>query len=385
MRTATPTCGNIMESNMLDFVSGNEVFTHPGQDQMQVEVILASKPAQDTGAKPIYTIRMRYPRIIHAEAETHRVFSLNGRVVEEIDPGYGIMSDNDLSRNARSSRAVPVKTMLMECTSIPFIPWHWGKNQKGMQAGESCNEPVILDEYPNYFDFDTPVGRETAWLYARDRAVEVAEAMMTAGYHKQIPNRLLEPFSWIDVLITSCDWDNFLWLRDHKDAEPHLQDLARLVKQAIDAAEVQELEPGEWHSPYVSKEETNGIYQHLKKNRITRDLPSGAEVQATINKISAARCARISYKPFNGDGSYEAELDRYDSLVTADRVHASPLEHQATPDTQMYVFKEFYNNDSEPNPFEDYGEHDWRNPEQHGNLTGYIQARKLVPNERYEG
>lgn len=335
----------------LDFTSGNEVFTHPGQEQMQVEVILASKPAQDTGAKPIYTIRLRYPRIIHGEVMTHRVFS----------------------RNARSSRAVPVETMLKETTAIPFVPWHWGKNQKGMQADEECIAPISLRHWIG----KSGLTREDAWLHARDAAVEVAEGMMNAGYHKQIPNRLLEPFSWIDVLITACDWDNFLWLRDHEDAEDHLQDLARLVKKAIEAAEVQELEPGEWHLPYITEEDIEyaayAFFIHDKAE-------AGYD---WLRKISAARCARISYKPFNGDSSYKAELDRYNSLVTADRVHASPLEHQATPDEEMYVFKEFYNNDSEDTPYDQNGEQEWKHPEQHGNLPGYIQARKLVPNERY--
>ena len=93
----------------------NQVYTHPGQPQMQVEVILASESPYTH--KNVYTVRMRYPRPIHGEIMTHRVFS----------------------RNARSSRAVPVKTMLNEVRTIPYVPWHWGKNQKGMQAGEEHN------------------------------------------------------------------------------------------------------------------------------------------------------------------------------------------------------------------------------------------------------
>lgn len=316
----------------------NQIFTHPGQPQMQVEVILASRGAN--GAPPLYTIRMRYPRIIHAELMTHRVFS----------------------RNARSSRAVPVKTMLLETTSIPFIPWHWGKNRKGMQAGEDCNEPILLQGYPNYYDFDTPVSRENAWLHARDRAVEVAEAFMTAGYHKQIPNRLLEPFSWIDTLITATDWANFLWLRDHKDAEPHLQDLARLVKQAIDSAEIQVLEEGEWHLPYITDKEYWEFRKPWRKPEVS---------MLELCKLSAARCARISYEPFDGDASYERELERYDSLVKSDRVHASPLEHQAQVDR--------YDAD-----YEDFGA--WDCEHLRGNFApGWIQYRKTVPGEFVAG
>lgn len=299
---------------------------------MQVEVILAS---QGPNQKPIYTIRLRYPRIIHAELMTHRLFS----------------------RNARSSRAVPVKTMLLETTSIPFVPWHWGKNQKGMQADEELStEQIELSKY--------------IWNAARLDTVGRVEALMELGLHKQIPNRLLEPFSWIDTLVTATDWDNFLWLREHGDAEPHLQDLARLVHQAIKAAEIQMLEPGEWHLPYITAEDV----------AISKGWQMPSE---WLCKISAARCARISYKPFDGDASYEREIGRYDSLVTSDRVHASPLEHQATPDQAVTISADVFEQDNRtlsPDGFFEARE-GFLHEELHGNFNGYIQYRKTVPNE----
>ncbi len=324
-------------------INANKIYTHPGQEQMQVEVILASQPADARYHKPIFTIRLRYPRPIHGEIMTHRKFG----------------------RNARSSRAVPVRTMLLECTTIPYIPWHWGKNQSGMQAEEDCNELIKMEAYVHDEDqgfsrmMNVEFTNEEAWLYARDRAVEAAEAFMNAGYHKQNPNRLLEPFSWIDTLITSTDWDNFLWLREHHAAEPHLQDLARLVHQAIDEAHIHVLEAGEWHLPYISKDDWIAADDFSEKTGITTD--------EFLLMISAARCARISYKPFDGDASYTKEVDRYNSLVTSDRVHASPLEHQAKDDEVTYFG----------------GQVLFANPQLHGNLDGYIQARKLVPNEVY--
>lgn len=311
----------------------NTIYTHPGQPQMQVEVIL---PSVGKYAPPIYTLRLRYPRIIHAEIMTHRVFS----------------------RNARSSRAVPVKTMLKEIREIPFVPWHWGKNQKGMQASEECNEGVTIHYIESDgFAGEMDVSREGAWLHLRDQMVEGAEAFDAAGYHKQVVNRLIEPFSWIDVLITATDWSNFLWLRDHKDAEPHLQDLARLVRQAIDESPLILLDQGQWHLPYI----TDKDYWELHKA-----WRSVEESNRVLCKISAARCARISYAPFDGNASYEAELARYDSLISSDRIHASPVEHQATPDEQI--------RDRE-------GIWQWDSPHLHGNFTGWIQNRKLIPNE----
>ncbi len=324
----------------------NQIYTHPGQPEMQAEVILASKSKY---ALPIFTIRLRYPRIIHSEIMTHRVFS----------------------RNARSSRAVPVQTMLDEVRTKPFVPWHWGKNQKGMQAAEECNEPVLLDFVGNYWETDIPYSREASWLYARDYAVEVAEAFMTAGYHKQIPNRLLEPFMWIDTLITATDWDNFLWLRDHKDAEPHLQDLARLVKQAMDSAKIRMLgEYGGWHLPYIRDEDFDWAYKFIS-DRDDVLVPDRQERARLLAKISAARCARISYKPFDGNASYEAELARYDSLINSDRVHASPVEHQAQADRHDPDY---------PNTGI------WEGGDLRGNFApGWIQYRKTIPNECHKG
>jgi hypothetical protein len=336
----------------------NQIYTHPGQDQMQAEVILASKGPDQ---KPIYTIRLRYPRIIHGEIMTHRVFS----------------------RNARSSRAVPVKTMLNEVRNTPFIPWHWGKNQKGMQANEECDELLFVHEDDDHWN-----NREDAWLLVRDRSADIAEAYMNAGYHKQIPNRLLEPYSWIDTLITSTEWDNFLWLRDHADAEPHLQDLARLVKVAIENAKVWDLKPGEWHLPYIKPEED---FYYARKWMIANggSAPDYKErllqTREILCKVSAARCAWISYKPFGGgtNSNFEREMKTFDMLMSSDRVHASPLEHQATPDEKAIGSMDLFLKDNKSlSPDITLDAKDvWIKQHLHGNLSGYIQFRKTIPNE----
>ncbi len=314
------------------------------KDQMFAKVILASKPT--TGALPIYTMHLHYPRIIHGEIMTHRVFS----------------------RNARSSRAVPVYTMLREIREIPFVPWHWGKNQKGMQASEECNTPVTLD-VSNVVICDYT--REEAWLKARDSTVAHAEAFMNAGYHKQVVNRLIEPYSWIDTLITSTQWANFDHLRDHPDAEPHFRDLAQMVKEARAGTVMQTLEPGKWHLPYISDKD----YWALRKAYVRPEV-SMRELCA----VSAARCARISYAPFDGDPSYQKEMERYRMLISGGAVHASPLEHQAQADSRSYYERtEVYPGGKECLIESDYN---WDNPELSGNLSpGWIQFRKTIDGE----
>jgi hypothetical protein len=281
---------------------------------------------------PLITVHMRYWRAIHAEIMTHRVFS----------------------RNARSSRAVPIQKIINEVKYDPFVPRHWGANQRGMQAGEECNASVIL---PSIID-NEPVSfsRENAWCEASTHAVLMAEGFKAAGYHKQIVNRLLEPYMWIDTLVTSTDWANFFALRDHRAAEPHFRDLAQLTKEAIMAArgDRQLLEPGEWHLPYVDDSE----YDLYKIE--------------TLRKISAARCARISYAPFDGNASVEAELDRYDKLVNDWPVHASPVEHQATPD--VYV-------DGYQGPYGEWRLGGYLNKSQHRNFRGWRPFRSMIPGE----
>lgn len=132
------------------------------------------------------------------------------------------------------------------------------------------------------------VSREQAWLEARDQAVDFAQAFSDAEYHKQIFNRLVEPYMWIDALITATEWKNFFTLRDHSAAEPHFRDLTQMMKEAIAAAPVQYLRNGEWHTPYVNASE-------------------GLDVETSL-KVSAARCARISYAPFDGKADLASSL-----------------------------------------------------------------------------
>lgn len=229
------------------------------------------------------TIHMRYPRFIHSEIMTHRVFS----------------------RNARSSRAVPVKKMIEEIRNDPVIPLYWHKNVPGMQGYEDCNNMVLID--------NMTYTREEAWLWGRDRALELAEAFNNSAYHKQVVNRILEPFMHIDTLISSTNWGNFFFLRDHKDAEPHFKDLAVATKEAMSKSEPRIFHDFRtWHLPYITQEEKE-----------TYDLE-------TLKKISSARCARISYVPFDGNGSVEKEIDRYLKLASIP-LHASPMEHVAHP------------------------------------------------------
>lgn len=275
------------------------------------------------GGHHLASLQLRFPRFILAELNTHRQFS----------------------RNSRSSRAIPVEKMIQEVIDDPVIPIHWGAAQPGMQAYQECSELIRLKP-------DEVWTNKEAWLAARDRVVEIARAFHKAGYHKQVINRLLEPWMHIDTLVSATDWSNFFALRIHHAAEPHMQMLARCMKDAKDQSTPRHLEPGDWHLPYITDEE--------------RMLFSNKD---DLIKISVARCARISYAPFDGDASYEREFERYKLLVGSAPIHASPAEHQGTPDSWRLV-------DTLVGKLPEYeNRHEW------GNFTGWRQFRKMLPNE----
>jgi hypothetical protein len=184
------------------------------------------------------TIQLRYPRFIHAEFMTHRVFS----------------------RNASSSRAIPVDRLIKDVMEDPAMPIYWGKNQKGMQAEQECDTPVQYGIIPRSnhigaWNEAAYITNEEAWLKARDNAVGMARAFTQAGYHKQIVNRLLEPFCHINVVVTATEWSNFFALRDHEGAQPEIRELAQWMKEAMKRSTPHRLEPGDWHVPYLTEEE----------------------------------------------------------------------------------------------------------------------------------
>lgn len=260
----------------------------------------------------ITTFHLRYWRAIHAELMTHRVFS----------------------RNARSSRAVPSKVLLTEPIFIPVF----GMNKPGMQSD------LIAPD-------DLQMKWRNEWQDLAAICREYVERWSAEGMHKQHANRPLEWFGWIDVLVTSTSWENFWALRISEYAQPEFDQLAQNMKAAMDRSEPRLLNPGQWHIPYITQEDQ----QHYTLEEAL--------------KLSTARCARLSYKPFDGKADYEAEVARYEKLVVSSPVHASPAEHQATPDEWLITYAD------------QDGIGDWRRPDLHGNFTGWIQHRKTIPNE----
>ena len=145
-----------------------------------------------TNGSRLTTYQLRYWRAIHAELMTHRVFS----------------------RNASSSRAIPVMKMLRQVWDDPAGPVHWGANQAGMQAHAE------LDGLRRKLS-------QAIWKWSGRAMCVAAWSMTKIGLHKQVANRLLEPWQYINVVLTATEFDNWFDLRDHPDAQPEIQELAR--------------------------------------------------------------------------------------------------------------------------------------------------------------
>jgi hypothetical protein len=281
----------------------------------------------------LVTMEVTFPRFVLAEFNTHRAFS----------------------RNSASSRAIPVVKQLRRVLEEPFIPIEFGANQPGMQAGA----PLVGEAH-------SLAVRE--WLLARDDAARRVLALVSnpaqvaacndlaacldeveveiksgdhddwLNVHKQVANRLLEPFMWHTVIVSATDWDNFWNLRRHPDAQPEIRRVADLMHGAMDASVPMSLGDGDWHLPLVND----------------ADRAEVASIESLI-RISAGRCARVSYLTHAGLRDHSADIGLYERLATSG--HMSPLEHPARPLTSAEL----------------------RGNEWSGNFRGWKQFRKVIP------
>lgn len=247
------------------------------------------------------TMEVTFPRIVLAEFNTHRMFS----------------------RNSASSRAIPIEKIIERVEKNPFVPFYWGKNQKGMQAYEEL-DPDLQRHSTN------------AWHRALVCAIDRARELNHYGVHKQIANRLLEPFMWHTVIVSATDWGNFFKLRCAPEAQPEIRNVALLMQELYNTHEPQEVLYGAYHLPLIFEEDWKLI---------------GKDIAKAV-KIAVARCARVSYLTHDGKRDHQADLDLYESLLK--NRHLSPFEHVAvsTPRNAYY-----------------------------GNFKGWIQHRKQIPYE----
>ncbi len=243
------------------------------RNNVEVKLLADSLSPYDNNVR-LTTFQLRYPRIVHAELMTHRMFS----------------------RNAGSSRARPVTTVLKDDV---FVPREFRKNKSGMQPGVE----LVNQEHAKNF-----------WERAHEQAAYYSHRLghkNELNVHKQWANRLTEPFAYIDVVVSATHWGNFFKLRCHDEAQLEIQDLAYAMRELYENNSPKVLGYGQWHLPYVTERDTKilGI--------------------STAKVISTARCARVSYKPFDEDNAnVKKDIKLHDRLKESE--HWSPFEHVAT-------------------------------------------------------
>lgn len=334
---------------------------------------------------------LTYPRFIHAELMTHRMFS----------------------RNSASSRAIPFKKMIQMLKEDPFIPIAWQKDHSGMQGAEYfTDEKDIIKLRTGWVNASYSAMGEAMWLndYWGDKGSSVT---------KQLCNRLLEPFMWHTVLVTATEWNNFFELRcpkyrvsgkgneiestflykskkdaikdypgtfDEPDlnwlqwsesgAEIHIQALAEAMWDSMNESIPKKLKAGEWHIPFGDK---IGKIDHLSKE-------GNWHVNYVENqiKIAIARCARLSYMTFEGEIDYEKDIKLHDQLLASK--HMSPFEHCAktmnSEEYHSFVKGQINDQGCEMSSYEDgYSQEVWIPNEIQGwcnNFKGFIPYRYMI-------
>ncbi len=263
--------------------------------------VLADSVSQ--AGKRITTVEVTMPRIVLAELNTHRMFS----------------------RNSASSRAIPVAKMLERVKKDPFIPIYWGSNKPGMQAGTELSGWKLS-------------ASRRLWLLARTLMVFIVTLLNKVGLHKQIANRLLEPWVWHTVIITATEWENAMNLRRDPNAQPEIRRAFDLIHHEMAMSLPRTLTFGEWHLPLVPD-----FQQLLTEGYAFHD----------IAKISCGRCARVSYLTHDGVRDPKADLSLADDLRK--NGHMSPFEHAAYALEDADAVR--------------------------GNFLGWMQYRKTIPGE----
>ncbi len=292
------------------------------------------------------SFEITFPRIVLSEFNTHRMFS----------------------RNSASSRAIPVKKMLQRVLEDPFIPIYWGKNQSGMQAETQLSHvkqaqareiwlEALTDNVLHVIELQIGQAavvniagdlREWSVLLPLQRIAALQKIVTTPdlwseeaswlNVHKQIANRLLEPWMWHTVIVTTTEWSNFFALRTEASAQPEISRIAEMMHELYHEHMPAELGYDDWHLPLVKSGEFD-------------------DTDISPQVVSTGRCCRVSYLTHDGKRDPDKDIEIHDNLLK--NGHMSPFEHPARP---MNVAEK------RASPWS-------------GNFYGWVQYRKTIEHE----
>jgi thymidylate synthase ThyX len=272
------------------------------------------------------------------------------------------------SKNAASSRAIPIEKMIQQVIDNPAMPEFWGENQSGMQAVKELSDEktitICLTPENKLSESETISPKEAAkrvWLNARNSAINYVQSLSRLNVHKQISNRILEPWFHIRIICSATEYENFFALRAHKDAQPEIQVLAYKMLEEYNKSTPRKLINGDWHIPFGDKIDVQKLITCYARNESDK-LLRGEKVDSLQDlkiKIAIARCARISYFNYEGKDDYEADVKLCDRLFGNNPKHLSPTEHvaMATDDSNFIgnfkgfkQYRYFFNDQNLPDP-----------------------------------
>lgn len=268
-----------------------------------------------------------------------------------------VLTHKMLGKNAQSSRAVPVASVLKVNQDNPVHPIVWGKNKGGMSATEVLTGAELQEA-------------QAVWFDLAKTAFEGSKRLNELGLHKMWSNRPTEAYSRIKVVITGTEWDNFLWLRDDPDAaQPEIVELAQKIKTEFSQSIPTLLRAGQAHVPYIERrfhnDQPNDIKYFTNNEEITLK---------DALKISASCSAQISYRSLND--SYDKAMEIYGKLFSGTKPHLSPTEHQgiAMKHTRATLIERIFPSTLEQGVSHiDREKHLWS-----ANLKGFLQQRKIM-------
>lgn len=281
-------------ANMVDYIQQTP------SDNYKAEII--ADTIDPFTKKRVTSVQVTFPRAILPQLNTHGA----------------------LARSASSTRAIPTKRYIEDLTANTAEPIVWLLNEPGMQ-GYTVADSEKADRC------------KSIWYEARDKMIELAQQLADEGIHKEYVNHLLNPFVLSRVIITATEWDNFFKLRIHEAAQPGFIKLASLIKQAMDNSTP---DISDIHAPYLTDAEHAEMIEAIKQCNYVYAF--------SFLKISAARCARVSYLNHDGNKTtIEQDLNLYKRLIESDPMHASPSEHVAISLTRLNWMKKDYFNESD--------------------------------------
>lgn len=269
----------------------------------------------------VTTLECEYPRFILSELNTHR----------------------QLSKNSSSSRAIPIKRMNSLIMDSNTQPEFWGKNHPGMQAYQELDQETIKL-------------CERIWQQSKAMQIKAAQELSDLGLHKQIANRLTEPFHQMKTLITATCWDNFFNLRLHPTTQPEFRILAEKIELALAKSKPEKIETQDWHLPYIDT-------QRIGNRQVYSSLGSELTLKEAL-MLSVSCCAQVSYR--NLDLSIEKAERIYKQLIESNPKHLSPSEHQAQRPLNIDQWPLGITHQTRSHEF--YS----------ANFRGFIQLRKLI-------